>query len=644
MTQITATVPLTNIPPWAVLERQLISLMERAIEPFLAKYTDEDGTLIWKKGSHGTRDGADDFYESFYNWPALYLLGGDDRLIELGKKQWDVTTRLLEEMGHIKKEYEIGYDQFHQSESYIYFYLLCMADPYDPVLVERSGRFAGLYLNEDPDAPNYDPDHRIIRCVHNGSGGPRWLYEEDETPRYGYAPGMAVYGLPFEDVEGITTFDDLKDPENARRMGEAMKERMGKGDAAVNLSVCSLIANAYLLTGEAKYRDWLVEYVGGWRERAEANGGLVPDNVGLGGEVGEYVGGRWYGSMYGWTWPHGFYNISYATLIAGISTWIVTGDESWLDFPRSQVREIVPLGKTIDLRTATMSLKHHWNGQISALPEDGRSWTVPYRHGDSGWTDYQPLTPVVSTALWNTVASSEDKEMLDDLRSREAYDWNAVSSFRTKEDAGHEQPWLCYIRGENPDYPEQILKVAFDQVHRRLELIRNDTTDLRENHIHWWQQMNPVTTEALVQLTLGAPQHIYNGGLLLAPLRYFDDDRRRPGLPADVAALVERVESDEVAVTIVNLSGSDKRRLVIQAGTLGEHRFTSASVSQRTSDYPGKVGSMAAPPLETETESIAIGSEAFSLVMPPGTTIALVLGLERGAGTPSYEFPWNRDL
>ncbi|MFW6262285.1 MAG: hypothetical protein ACOC6J_11955, partial [Spirochaetota bacterium] len=389
MIEIEATVPLTDLPAWAVMERRLIALMEESVDPFLAKYTDSEGRLIWRTGPHGTRDGADDFYEAFYNWPALYLLGGDDRLLELGKRQWDATTRLLEDMGHIRKEYEVGYDQFHQSESYIAFYLLCMADPYDRTNRERAARFAGFYLNEDPDAPNYDPEHRIIRCVHNGSGGPRWLYEEDDEPRYGYAPGMAIYGLPFEDVEGIDSFDDLKDPDKARRMGEAMKERMGRGDAAVNLSVCSLIANAFLLTGEAKYRDWLAEYVGAWAERAAANGGLIPDNVGLTGEVGEYVGGRWYGSMYGWTWPHGFYNIGYATVVAGIAAWLATGDDRWLDLPRSQVREIMKLGTEKDLRESPMSLAHHWTGQLRALPEDGRSWVVPYRHGDSGWTDYQ---------------------------------------------------------------------------------------------------------------------------------------------------------------------------------------------------------------------------------------------------------------
>jgi hypothetical protein len=42
----------------------------------------------------------------------------------------------------------VGYDQFHQSESMIYFYLLCMADPTHPVNAERATRFAGLFLNE----------------------------------------------------------------------------------------------------------------------------------------------------------------------------------------------------------------------------------------------------------------------------------------------------------------------------------------------------------------------------------------------------------------------------------------------------------------------------------------------------------------
>ena len=66
-----------------------------------------------------------------------------------------------------------------------------------------------------------------------------------------------------------------------------------------------------------------------------------------------------------------------------------------------------------------------------------------------------------------------DRAMLEDLRQRERYDWRQVFSFRTKENAAHEQPWFCFLCGENPDYPEQI---------------RQDRTENQHNHIHWWQE------------------------------------------------------------------------------------------------------------------------------------------------------------
>ncbi|MEC8645897.1 MAG: hypothetical protein VXY00_02875, partial [Candidatus Latescibacterota bacterium] len=552
--KIRATIPLEEAPAWAVLERQLIGVMEEAVHPFLAKYTHGDGRLIWQEGIHQTRDGADDFYESFYNWPLLYLLGGGDHLLELGQRQWDATTRLMEEIGHVHKEYEVGYDQFHQSESYIYFYLLCLANPAHEQNVERARRFAGFFLNEDPEAINYDPEKKILLCAHNGSKGPRWLYQETEEPSYGYSPGMAVYGLPYEDLEGIDSVEDLKDPANARRMGQAMKERMAKGDVATNLHVCSLIANAFLMTGDEKYKRWLLEYVDAWIERAARYDGFLPDNVGLSGEVGEYTGGKWYGSMYGWTWPHGFYNIAMAAILAGIECFLLTGEKKYLELPRNQIRKVMSEGKMANLNEQPMSLEHHWTGQIKALGDRADSWVVPYCYSDSGWSDWQPLAPMYPLAIWNVSGDEVDRDMVSTIRERETYDWRKVFSFHSKEDAGHEQPWFAYIQGENPDYPEQILRASLAQVYRRMEQVRRDETDPRDNHIHWWQQLNPVTTEALIQLTLGAPQMLYNGGLLLAPIRHFDPDSDRPGLPPDVAALVESVEGERVDLHLVNLS------------------------------------------------------------------------------------------
>lgn len=639
MIEIKATVPLTRAPAWAVLERQLINVMEEAVHPFLEKYTRPDGRLIWNEGPRNSRDGADDFYESFYNWPLLYLLGGGDHLLELGQRQWDATTVLMEEYGHVYKEYEIGYDQFHQSESYIYFYLLCMADPGHEKNRERARRFAGFFLNEDPEAPNYDPEKKIIRCAHNGSKGPRWLYGEADEPSYGYSPGMARYGLPYEDLEGIETPEDLKDPEKARRMGQAMKERMSKGDCATNLHVTPLIANAYLLTGDGKYRDWLLEYVGAWIERAEANGGLLPDNVGLAGEVGEYMDGRWYGSMYGWTWPHGFYNIAMAAILAGIHCFLLTRDEKYLELPRTQIQKVLEQGKMADLGEIHMSLGEHWMGQLQALGEDKVSFVVPYCYGAKGWSDFQPLAAMYPAALWNVSGDAVDWDVMELIREKETYDWREVIPFHNKEDAYHEQPWFCYLQGENPDYPVQILQAALALVYRRMDLIRNDRTDPRDNHIHWWQQLNPVTTEALIQLTLGAPQMLYNGGMLLAPLRYFDAERKRPGLPRDIGALVEEVAKDKVVLHLVNLSGLQSRTLLIQAGSLGEHRFTTVAHSVLTSEYPGAVADYAAPSVEQAMEQVDVESTHFQVELPPGTEIRLKIGLERHVNEPSYAFP-----
>ena len=55
------------------------------------------------------------------------------------------------------------------------------------------------------------------------------------------------------------------------------------GDNPMNLGATTLAFTAYALTGETKYRDWVLEYVDAWVERTEANDGLLPTSVGLDG-------------------------------------------------------------------------------------------------------------------------------------------------------------------------------------------------------------------------------------------------------------------------------------------------------------------------------------------------------------------------
>lgn len=644
---VTATLPLLDPPAWAVLERQLFSALDQSVAPFLERYTHPDGSLIWGATLPG-RDGADDFYESSYNWPLLYLLGGGDHLLTLAVRQWEAITRqvtALRPLGQVYQEYERGYDWFHQGESNLSFYFLCLAAPDRPEHLERARRFAGLYLNEDPAAPNYDPQRRLIRAPHNGSAGPRYGFTDSAPPRYGWSAGMARYGLPYHDVPGVATYDDLKDPVLARRMGETMQRRLGRGDVPANLAATSLLTNAYLLSGDERCRQWVVEYTAAWIDRAARNGGLLPDNVGLSGEIGEYTGGKWYGGLYGWTWPHGFYNIAMSAVVAAANAQLLTRDATYLDFARAQIDHVMALGAQRDPFGEPMSLREHWAPHFAALAPPARTFLVPYRYADSGWFDYQPLAPMYPTAIWGASLDPADWERIERLRAAEpAIDWRRVVPFRSKEDAGHEPPWLRFLAGDNPTYPEQILRASLGLVHWRLDRIRADTADLAKVNIHHWQQHNPVLAEALVQLTLGAPSPIYNGGLLHAPLRHFDADRRRPGLPPDVAALVTSVTREALELHLVNLSPVACRAVLLQAGAFGEHRFDDVRYTALDAStypgYPGGPSSMAPEPVSAPRHQRVAGKHLL-VSLPPHSEITLSLTTSRFVHQPTYASPWH---
>jgi hypothetical protein len=178
----------------------------------------------------------------------------------------------------------------------------------------------------------------------------------------------------------------------------------------------------------------------------------------------------------------------------------------------------------------------------------------------------------------------------------------------------------------------------------RLDQVRADRADLTAVHIHHWQEHNPVTTETLVQLTLGAPQPVYNGGLLFAPVRYFDAQRRRPGLPEGVAALVSRVEAGRVVLQLANLDPGRGRELVVQAGVFGEHGFGEARYDALAtpSEYPGAGGLYAPPAPATEARTAPVGGRHLGVSLPPGTRVTLDLAMRPFVNRPTYAAPWDR--
>ena len=433
MQHITANIPSTACPSWAVWQRQLIKSMNESVYPYLEHFTKEDGEFIWKDEWGG--GSADDYYEPFLNWSTLYAIGGGEHLLQLADRQWDAVTKQLTRLGTIHKEYGIDSDNMHQAEQDICFYNLCLADPQSTKLRERAQRFAGFYLNEDPDAINYDPEHKLVLSMRNGSKGAYYPpLEERETASYNPLGGsMETYNLPFFDLPGIDKVEDLADPENARRMGQALFDRWHKGDTPINLSITSLMTNAFLMTGEEKYRSWVVEYTNAWMQRARDNNGIMPDQIGHSGKVGEYVDGKWYGGGGGgWTFPHGFLTIQFATLDAGINAYLLTRDAGYLELPRRQQERIMELGEMRDPAEQYMSVSERWDAQFASLSPGEKTLLFPYRYGDAGWFDWMPMSSVYPSTLWYYSMADEDWQSVERVRAGDAHDWSDVYPFTTR--------------------------------------------------------------------------------------------------------------------------------------------------------------------------------------------------------------------
>ncbi|HJN27482.1 MAG TPA: hypothetical protein QF604_06160, partial [Candidatus Latescibacteria bacterium] len=167
---------------------------------------------------------------------------------------------------------------------------------------------------------------------------------------------------------------------------------------------------------------------------------------------------------------------------------------------------------------------------------------------------------------------------------------------------------------------------TLSSMHRALEQIESDESDPEARECYHFQRMNPVVPEGLVQLTMGTPAALYNGGLLQSHLMYYDIERRRPGLPEGMAARVERVDDQSVDVVLVNTDDVHGHLLLLQAGAFGEHSFTGGSA--QTDDVTSQVG---------------VNDRHLSVDLGPGAQTRLHLQIRRFAHRPCYDGPdWER--
>lgn len=657
MKDILARLPCLRPPTWALLEQRLLEMLETAPRTILERYVARDGALLWPtRPDHEGVDGLDDAYESFHNWPLLCLTRHDEALLQLCKREFEAITRQFARyptgFGRmmVVHEYEGGYDWFHQGEGYRFFYDLCLADPSDRSQIQRACHYAGYYLNEhDLPEPNYDPHHRVIRGPYVGSTGPNRLVfgailPHDLPRAYGrpwpqvLAWWIGVWGLPFQDVPGVSRAADLEDPDRAEAMVRALRERLGSSDTVVNLAATSMVANAYLLTGASRYRDWVLEYVSAWRERARANRGIIPDNVGPNGIVGECLGGKWYGGWYGWTFPCGWHSVGPAVAIGAENASRLTGDVSFMELLRWQLEALEEQAIEVD---GTIYLPYRYGdpGWYGYGQGDGR--VLRDEQGDvlwrNGWFDFRPPDPSILAHLWAMTMDPADRARVRRLVRAGVGD--SIHPEHGKDLGGHEAAWLAFLDGEEPDYPEEILRYDLGLCAHRLHRVMADREDPTAYSDAYLQVRNPVVMEALAQLVLGAPLPIYNGGLLIAQVRYWDRRLLRPGLPRGVVALVDRIDPAGIRVHLINLSTSRDAEVIVQAGAGAEHDFTEVRYQVPPDGWePSWPAGLWEVPVREER--VQVNEPWLALRLPPLSEARLELGMRRWVRPATARLPW----
>ncbi len=663
-------------PPWVAAQRTLLESSGEIAEAFTAANFDASGHALRSvPPAWGAGDGPDDIINRAKEWPLAYLMGGPESLLDAYRRIWEghleqYTVGRVPEVeaargGIYRNDFITQFDWEHNSEGLAPFYLYALARPDDPTNNVRARRMAGLYLNEDPAAQNYDPEAKIIRSLFNGSLGPR-VTPVGPVDWEGLNPSLRFWSVAATHI---------------------------RGDHPMNMAAAMVPFTAYLLTHDEKYREWVLEYIGAWRDRTEQNGGNIPSNVGLDGTIGGEWGGKWYCGVWGWT-GEGERNYVFRGPPEGfdVAHLLSRGDPSYTQAMRSQVDNLFAAGRV----------------------EDGE-FLVPHLYDDQGWGGYGSLSRGTlhvqrgngSGTQGNLVNILVDLYMtsmrVDDLERIPILPGD-VSPQRHGRDTPPGTDWIHYIKGDDDDYPMRALQAALADVRRNA--VPDEATDagaarsgapaprpsgwlgvegqaypssismasldtlppMREgiggcvpDHGRRMTETSPAAVSpaaagaavgrvqsaaqrgavtgasgiggdgslriaALVHLTMGGPNP---GGESHGPLplnvqvRHFDPEKGRPGLPEDVGALVERFDASSVRLTLVNANPLHERWVTVQMGAYGEHTATRVRVG-------------GGRPAEVE-------SPWFHVRLGPGSGGTLDIEVRRYANLPTATFPWDRD-
>ena len=397
--------------------------------------------------------------------------------------------------GMYYQEFHACFDWMHHGEAWSPIVLHGLAEPHDRALVRRMRRWAGMYMAEDPHIPNYDPEHRVIRSFFNGSRGP--LLRQATALDWAGDP-IDVAGR-FHTLHGETSYQEMLD--HFRDYTDVV------GDNPMNLGATTLAFTAYALTGETKYRDWVLEYVDAWVERAEANDGLLPTSVGLDGTDRQRLrlvrrrlrmgvlgppdpvcADRWRTAI----------RRSSGPCTDSASALLLTGERRYVDLWRRMLDLVNANSKEEDGEV----VYPHMYGRLDRLDRLQQGGTIDDLppEGPEGWYEFRP----------RKFAPGAD----------ELYYWTLD---RTALDLLPETPrWVRYLDGEDESYPEDVLRADLEHLRRKVERMRADVRTPDTTMSDDPNLINPATTDALVRLMLGGLPVGRTGYPLHCELRYFD--------------------------------------------------------------------------------------------------------------------------
>ena len=606
------------IPPeWAMLERAVLDANSRAVLEFDNKFLDEKGFLLhvprW-----GMLDGADDAMECFRRWPMLHMLGAQDTVLALYKKGHEghylqystVTTDCTDvaRIGCYYKEFNPMADWKHQGEGMQGLIFQGLSDPTNMKMQQRYRRFAGFYLNEDPEAPNYDPELKIIRSFWNGSKGPMLrdgsVYDWAGDPTEGqfhmlYNAGGRERMMRYEEEYADILHHFYYFPQSTR------------GDHPFNLVTTQLALNAYMLEHEEKYREWLLEYASAWVDRAARNGGNFPSIVGLDGGEGDILDGKWYRGTYGW-------NFSYVNwrkvmqhnnkLFLGIwpgmaNALMISGDVKYIDAARRQIDNLfehkrIINGQEMIPRNYGMHINRDEPRKIDVFEVKDSMHYIPEGEGVEGWYNWRPYDGLLIGRCVDLYLWSMDKRDLEKVSDHN---------------------WINFLQGENPDYPVQALHSDLRRIRNKVRDMHLDPTTPDTRLAFWPLEFDPAAIHNLVNLMMGGnlAGMIWN---LHCRVRYFDPEQRRAGIPEDVAGLVTGMEDDITHLKLVNLNQIEPCTVVIQTGAYGEHQCEWVRV---------------------DGHEYNVNQRYFTVRLAPGAGAELEIKAERYANRPTLAFPWH---